>query len=216
MVYTNTQNTCIIKRYSYNYTVYGVYKKMNNIATIIKTGKTVFTTSDIEGLFTSTTKRGVERFLWRAKKDGRLLNPQKGIWCLPIYNQYELAGKMFPEGYISLGRVLFEAGVSFQRYGGTVHSVWHKSADILFNNENYIARRIKPAIYNNPLCIQTFDGYRKAMPERALCDLVYLRPKAHFDNPQYFHSKQSEIRLKQLLPLYPKSTQDHVRKLIAQ
>lgn len=189
---------------------------MTTIAQLITTHKTVFSTDEIKSLLSSVNSRGVESFLWRAKKDGRLLNPQKGIWTLPVYNQYELAGKLFPGGYISLERVLFEAGVSFQWYGSTVHCMRHKSADIYFNNENYVARSIKPEIYNNPTCIQELDGYRKAMPERALCDLVYLRPKAHFDNPQYFQSKQSKIRLSKLLPLYPKTTQEHVRKLIAQ
>ena len=186
------------------------------IDTLIKTHQTVFNSEDLQKIFHHLGTKALKQSLRRAKKDGRLLNPQRGVRTLPVYNQYELAGKLFPGGYISLEKVLFEAGVSFQRYGGTVHSVRHKSADIYFNNENYVARSIKPEIYHNPLCIQTFNGYRKAMPERALCDLVYLWPRAHFDNPQYFQSQQSEIRLAQLLPLYPKTTQDHVRRLIAQ
>jgi hypothetical protein len=186
------------------------------IDTLIKTYKTVFSFEEIQGIFAHLKTESLKQALRRAKKDGRLLNPQRGVRTLPVYNQYELAGKLFPGGYISLEKVLFEAGVSFQRYGSTVHSIRHKSADIYCNNENYVARSIKSEIYHNPTCIQTFDGYRKAMPERALCDLVYLRPTAHFDNPQYFQSMQSEIRLKSLLPLYPKTTQDHVRRLIAQ
>lgn len=186
------------------------------IDTLIKTHQTVFSFEELQHLFPTLKNESLKQNLRRAKKDERLLNPQKGVWTLPVYNQYELAGKLFPGGYISLEKVLFEAGVSFQRYGSTVHNIRHKSADIYFNDENYVARSIKPSIYHNPTCIQTFDGYRKAMPERALCDLVYLWPTAHFDNPQYFQSHQSEIRLKSLLPLYPKTTQDHVRRLIAQ
>lgn len=189
---------------------------MNHSTKLIKTNRTVFTTADIENILSDLTPRGVERFLWRAKKDGRLLNPQKGVWTLPVYHPKELAGKLFPGGYISLETVLFEAGVSFQFYGNTSTCVRYKPADIYFNNQNYVARKIKDSIYHDDTCIQTFDGYRKAMPERALCDLVYLRPRAHFDNPQYFQSQQSEIRLAKLLPLYPKTTQNHVRRLIAQ
>ena len=54
------------------------------------------------------------------------------------------------------------------------------------------------------------------MPERAFCDLVYLRPQAQFDNPQYFQSQGSQIRLEKLLPLYPKTTQKKVLDLINQ
>lgn len=189
---------------------------MDTLTQLITTHKTVFTTKEVEEIVTIPSQRGVERFLRRAKKDGRLLNPQKGIRTLPVYDQKELAGRLFPGGYISLEKVLFEAGVSFQRYGSTVHCIWHKSADIIFNNENYIARSIKPEIYHNPLCIQDFDGYRKAMPERALCDLVYLWPRAHFDNPQYFQNDTSKRRLEKLLPLYPTTTQQYVMRLMTQ
>jgi len=189
---------------------------MNSIAKLMNTTRTVFDTKQIKEILAIPTEAGLYSFLQRAKKDGRLLNPQKGVWTLPVYDMNELAGKLFPGGYISLEPVLFQAGVSFQYYGNTVQCIWHKNADIFFNGQNYTARVIRKSLYENPTCIQELDGYRKAMPERALCDLVYLRPKAHFDDPQYFQSKQSKIRLSKLLPLYPKTTQEHVRKLIAQ
>jgi len=186
------------------------------IDTLIKTHKTVFTFEELQSIFGTLKNESLKQALRRAKKDGRLLNPQKGVRTLPVYNPKELAGKLFPGGYISLETVLFEAGVSFQFYGSTKTCIRHKPADIYFNKQNYVARKIKDSIYHNDTCIQTFDGYRQAMPERALCDLVYLRPRAHFDNPQYFQSQQSEIRLAKLLPLYPQTTQQHVRRLIAQ
>jgi hypothetical protein len=186
------------------------------IKTLIKTHQTVFSFAELQSIFPDQKTESLKQTLRRYKKDGKLLNPQKGVWTLPVYDSKELAGKLFPGGYISLEKVLFEAGVSFQRYGNTVHCIRHKSADITFNNENYVARSMKPSIYNNRTCIQEFPGYRKAMPERALCDLVYFRPTANFDNPQYFQTKQSETRLKMLFPLYPKTTQDNVRRIIAQ
>jgi hypothetical protein len=184
------------------------------IDTLIKTHKTVFSFADMQALFPDQKSTSLKQKLRRYKKQEKLFNPQKGVRTLPVYDQKELAGKLFPGGYISLERVLFDVGVSFQRYGSTVHCIRHKSADIFFNEENYIARSIKPKLYNNPLYIQQFDGYRKAMPERALCDLVYLRPDARFDNPQYFHTKQSEIRIQKLLPLYPKSTRLAIQRLL--
>lgn len=183
---------------------------------LIKTHKTVFSFADLQIIFPDQKLESLKQTLRRYKKDGKLFNPQKGVWTLPSYDMNELAGKLFPGGYISLEPVLFQAGVSFQYYGNTVQCVWHKNADIFFNGQNYTAKVIKKDIYTNPTCIQSFDTYRKAMPERALCDLVYLRPKAQFDNSQYFQTKQSEVRLKQLLPLYPKSTQENVRRIVAQ
>lgn len=189
---------------------------MDALARLLQTHKTVFTFQEIKQILGIPTNAGVKSFLQRAKKDQRLLHAQKGVRTLPVYNQFELAGKLFPGGYISLERVLFDAGVSFQRYGSTVHCIRHKAADIYVNNENYITQSIKLELYTNSLFIQEVDGYRKAMPERALCDLVYLRPNAHFDNPQYFQNQYSKYRLEKLLPLYPKTTQKHVMKLVSQ
>lgn len=187
-----------------------------NITTLIKTTKTVFRYKEIEEIFSDTSTKAIHQFLWRAKKSGQLLNPQRNVRTLPVYDMHELAGALFSGGYISLEPVLFAAGVSYQFYGTTIQCVRHKNADINFNNQNYTAKVIKKTIRENPLCIQECDGYRKAMPERALCDLVYLRPTAEFDNPQYFQNPQSASRLHRLLPFYPLTTQKHVRKLIAQ
>lgn len=189
---------------------------MNQITKLLNTKQTVFTLSELEDYLQIPTQSGLKSFLQRAKKGGRLLNPQKGVRTLPVYDMNELAGKLFPGGYLSLEPVLFQAGVMFQYYGNTVQCIWHKNADIFFNGQNYTARVLKKELYNNPTCIQEFNGYRKAMPERALCDLVYLRPEAQFDNPQYFKSQASKVRFEMLLPLYPKTTQKKIISLINQ
>lgn len=188
---------------------------MNQIAKLLNSKQTVFTLSELKSHLQIPTESGLKSFLQRAKKDGRLLNPQKGIRTLPVYDMNELAGKLFPGGYISLEPVLFQAGVMFQYYGNTVQCIWHKNADIFFNNQNYTARVLKKDLYNNPTCIQEFYGYRKAMPERAFCDLVYLRPQAQVDNPQYFQSETSKVRFEMLFPFYPKATQKRILNLIS-
>ena len=189
---------------------------MKYLRQLIITKKTVFTTDEIRTILSELSPSALEKLLYRAKIAGDLLNPQKGVRTLPVYDMNELAGKLFPGGYISLEPVLFQAGVLFQYYGNTVQCIWHKNADIFFNGQNYTARVMKKELYENSAFIQEFPGYRKAMPERAFCDLVYLRPQAQFDNPQYFQSQGSQIRLEKLLPLYPKTTQKKVLDLINQ
>lgn len=189
---------------------------MKYLRQLIITKKTVFTTDEIRTILSGLSPSALEKLLYRAKIAGDLLNPQKGVRTLPVYDMNELAGKLFPGGYISLEPVLFQAGVLFQYYGNTVQCIWHKNADIFFNGQNYTARVMKKELYENSAFIQEFPGYRKAMPERAFCDLVYLRPQAQFDNPQYFQSQGSQIRLEKLLPLYPKTTQKKVLDLINQ
>jgi len=189
---------------------------MKYLRQLIITKNTVFTTDEIRTILSELSPSALEKLLYRAKIAGDLLNPQRGVRTLPVYDMNELAGKLFPGGYISLEPVLFQAGVLFQYYGNTVQCIWHKNADIFFNGQNYTARVMKKELYENSAFIQEFPGYRKAMPERAFCDLVYLRPQAQFDNPQYFQSQGSQIRLEKLLPLYPKTTQKKVLDLINQ
>ena len=89
---------------------------MNQIVKLLNSRQTVFTLSELKNHLQISTESGLKSFLQRAKKDGRLLNPQKGIRTLPVYDMNELAGKLFPGGYISLEPVLFQAGVMFQYY----------------------------------------------------------------------------------------------------
>ncbi len=81
----------------------------NMISSLIKTHKTVFTLAQLQDIFPDQKLPSLRQALRRQKTKGNLLNPQKGIWTLPVFNQYELAGALFPGGYISLEKVLFEA-----------------------------------------------------------------------------------------------------------
>ncbi len=66
------------------------------INTLLKTQKTVFTFEEIQHLFSEKKITTLKQALRREKKANNLLNPQRGVWTLPVYNQYELAGKLFP------------------------------------------------------------------------------------------------------------------------
>jgi len=189
---------------------------MNLLSTLLATKQTVFRYQQLLTLFPEHSHKSLTQLLYRAKKSGKLLNPQKHIWTLPVYDHKELAQTMFPDGYISLESVLNTEGISFQFYGNTTTIITSKSRDIFYNGHNYIARKVKPALLHNDLFVRDHGKYRQATIERAFCDMVYLRPKAHFDNPQYLQNQGSQIRLEQLLPLYPKTTQHHVQRLIAQ
>ena len=185
------------------------------IKTLLKDWRTCFTFREILEIYDGN-EEALRHILVRYKKQWILLNPKSGVWTLPSHSQEELAWKLFPGWYISLERVLFEVWVSFQWYWNSFQCIWNKASSIKLGDETYTSFSIKKEIYQNDLYIQDLWIYRKAMPERALCDLVYLWPKAHFDNPQYFNNDQSMRKINKLLPLYPKSTQKYVMKLITQ
>lgn len=184
------------------------------ITTLIKTEKTVFTFAELQHLFPQTREKTLARTLYRYKQSGKLLNPQKGIWTLPVFDVYELACTIYSGSYISLETVLYEVGVVFQWYGSSTRVVWSNTREKTFQDHQYIARKIKNTLLNNPVGIRKHLHYRMATPERALCDYVYLRPQAQLDNPQYFHNVQSKARLDELLPFYPKTVQDYVKKIL--
>ena len=185
------------------------------IKTLLKDWRTCFTFREILDLY-EWNEKALKQQLLRYKKDGVIFNPKKWIRVLPSHNQEELAWKLFPWGYLSLERVLFEVWVSFQWYWNSFQCIWNKASEFHVGDEIYTSFAIKKEIYENDLYIQNLWTYRKAMAVRAFCDLVYLWPKAQFDNPQYFQNDQSMKKINKLLPLYPKSTQKNVMKLITQ
>ena len=69
---------------------------MNNISALLKTKKTVYTFDQLKEIFQIPTIAGLKSFLQRAKKDGRLLNPRKGVRTLPVFDPDECACVMYP------------------------------------------------------------------------------------------------------------------------
>jgi hypothetical protein len=116
--------------------------------------------------------------------------------------------------YISLETVLYDVGAIFQAYFRTTTCIASRAGNFTFQNHEYKYTTLKDEILSNPLCIKDYDHYRIAMPERALCDYLYLYPRASLDNPEAFDNLNAKARLKKLFPLYPKTTQKAVRKLL--
>jgi hypothetical protein len=156
----------------------------------------------------------MEKFLMRAKRQGDLLNPSKGIWTLPVYDTRELACMLKKGSYISLETVLYDTGAIFQAYFNTTTCIASRQGNYTIQDKQYRYSRLKNEIFQNPLCIKEYDNYRLAMPERALCDYLYLYPRASLDNPEAFQTLNAKARFKKLFPLYPKTTQNAVRQLL--
>ncbi len=187
---------------------------MDMISTLLKTEKSVFTLAELQDIFVDMTYKNLTTTLLRYKKQEKLLNPQKGIWMLPVFSEEELACVLYPRGYISMETVLYDAGVIFQWYGSSTRVVRSNTREKIFHDHHYIARKIKDSILSNPLGVRQYHHCRKATPERALCDLLYLQKKVQIDNPQFFQNPQSQVRLEELLPLYPQTVQDNVKKIL--
>ncbi len=183
---------------------------MNIITTLIETGKTIFTNQELKEIVKIPTAKGFESFLYRAKKSKTLYNPIKGYRALPNYEPMELACKIKKNTYISCETVLFKEGVFFQFYGNTFSCVTSDSRYYKIDGRLFPYYKIKSSILNNPIGIRDYDNYRIATPERALCDYIYLHPNGSIDAPESIN----QIRLKQILPIYPKKTALYIQKLL--
>ena len=183
---------------------------MNRITTLLMTKKIVFSNDELRELFSEIEEKALTQYLFRAKKSNLLLNPFKGVRALPGYDQKELACKIRKNSYLSCETVLFKEGVFFQYYGNTWSCMSDRGCSYIIDDQNYIFYQLKPELLNNPIGIKEYNNYRIATPERALCDYIYLHPKSGIDAPESIN----KIRLKSILPYYPKSTILAVNKLL--
>lgn len=183
---------------------------MDRISTLLSTKKTVFSIYELEKIFFNTEKKSLKQYLFRAKKDNTILNPFKGIRALPNYDQKELACKIKKICYISCETVLFKEGVFFQYHWDTWSCMSERWGSYSIDQQNYVFYHLKPELLNNPIGIKKYDNYRIATPERALCDYIYLHPKSWIDAPESIN----RIRLKTILPYYPKATVLAINKLL--
>ncbi len=183
---------------------------MENLTTLLKTKKTVFSFQEVKQILEIPTEAGTKSFLQRAKANRSLANPYKGFRTLPNYEPFELACKIKSKAYVSCETVLFKEGVFFQFYGNTISCISDDSRKYKVDGKELIYYKIKSDILENPIGIRESGNYRIATPERALCDYIYLNPRGVIDAPENIN----KVRLKQILPIYPKQTSLYIEKLL--
>ncbi|PIZ46070.1 hypothetical protein COY30_00750 [Candidatus Woesebacteria bacterium CG_4_10_14_0_2_um_filter_44_9] len=154
--------------------------------------QTVFTLNDIVQLAESYRGARLYSALKYAVKTSDLIRLSRGIYSLNReYSRQEFANKFRTPSYISLYTVLQEAGVLFQPYI-SIYLVSGRSITTEIDNQKYIYRKIKNEILLNPTGIITESGASKAIPERALCDVIYLEGNQYFDNLRQINWEKAE------------------------
>ena len=182
---------------------------MNRLSKLLGAKKTVFNYDDLKTIFPDITDHNLRIYLHNLKKNNILKNPLKGYRALPNYDPKELVYSIKKSGYISTQTVLFREGVMFQFMWNTWECMADRHKEYIIDGQNIKFYKLKPELLNNPIGIREYDNYRIATPERALCDYIYLYPKAWIDAPENIN----KIRLKQILPYYPKATALAINKL---
>ena len=172
--------------------------RMDVLSTILSSSRTVFTPQWLALTCDEKERQSLRRSLMYYAKKGALLNPRKGIYTKPKYDEQEFACALLKPSYISLEYVLARAGVTFQ-YSSDITCVSYQNRTIEVDGKAYAFRQINPLIWTNMLGIEQRDNIAIATPERAFLDMMYLSAgQCYFDN---IHPLKPEL-IRQILPVY--------------
>ena len=150
-----------------------------------------------QGLERNTIKNRMISYV----KKGEIINPRKGIYAKPGYDEKELACLLYTPSYISLEYVLQRAGIIFQ-YSDEITSVGNLSRSVEIDGKVYRYRKIKGEILIDTAGVIREGNVNIATQERAFLDTLYLNSNYYFDNPISL-DKQKVLSL---LPIYNSKT----------
>ena len=171
------------------------------INSILSSPRTVFTIQYLTLLNSDKDEVSIRKSINYYVQRGLLLNPRRGIYVKPNYNEQEMACAIYNPSYISLEYVLSRNGVTFQ-YSDEVTSVSYKNRMLDIDGKTYSFRRINPMLWANMVGINQQDNVAIATVERAFLDMLYLSAgNCYFDN---LHPINKSL-VKQLLPVYNSS-----------
>ena len=170
----------------------------NILETILGSPKSVFTLQSLVMLTECSNTKKLTKSLHYYAKNGKLLNPRKGVYAKLKYDEQEMACSLFRPSYISLEYVLGRAGVVFQ-WDDTVTNVSYLSREVDVDGKTYRFRKINPEIWVGMEGIEQRDGVAMATPEKAFLDTVYLSAgNCYFDNLRPLSVK----KINELLPFF--------------
>lgn len=170
----------------------------NILETILGSPKSVFTLQSLVMLTECSDTKKLTKSLHYYAKNGKLLNPRKGVYAKLKYDEQEMACSLFRPSYISLEYVLGRAGVVFQ-WDDTVTNVSYLSREVDVDGKTYRFRKINPEIWVGMEGIEQRDGVAMATPEKAFLDTVYLSAgNCYFDNLRPLSVK----KINELLPFF--------------
>lgn len=182
---------------------------MNKLAQLIKTGKTVFTNTELMDLW-NTNHDTVKSTVYRMVKQKNLIRIKSGFFALKEkINEFELGCKLIPESYVSLFTVLKKEGVIFQEFQ-KIYLMGSRPQTIRINNQIFEYHTIK-RILSIPDGIIFHDNYSIATLERAILELFYLFDTDYSDFKISYLDKDSFIKLSKL---YNKKTQQKALKFL--
>lgn len=152
-----------------------LYKWTNN-------NQTVFSLAELSSINPEYTGPKLNSAIKYLVKHGDMVRLAKGFYALNSnYSIQEFANKYRSPSYISLYTILSGSGIVFQPYT-SIYLLSKRSETKTINGANFIYKNIKNDILLNTLGVVSDKNISKAVPERAICDTVYLLGSQYFDN----------------------------------
>lgn len=177
----------------------------NTLETILNSSRSVFNMQSLLMLTKCNDSQRLAKSLHYYAKEGKILNPRRGIYTKSTYDEKEMACSLFRPAYISLEYVLQRAGVVFQ-YDDTITCISYLNRTIEVDGKTYQFRIINQELWIGMEGIEQQDNVLIATPERAFLDMVYLSAgNCYFDNLHLLN----KIKVKQILPLYRSKVLTH-------
>lgn len=179
--------------------------KDSRFSQIARLGEDVFYAKDLANLWQIRSTNTLYTTLKRYVQKGWLFRIYKGLYSIkPLgqLNPLKLGAKALHRyAYISAETVLAQAGL-IQQEIKEITLVSSISKRFSIGDYHYYSRQLKDEYLFNDAGVKNENGLRIAVPERAVADILYFNPKAHFDAREMIDWKkvreiQKEIGYKQ-------------------
>ncbi len=158
-------------------------KLAKKIDILHKTGKTVFSTDELAVYWGVENKKNLYVNIARMKEKGFLKSIQRSLYFIDgvDVNEFELAGNLKKNSYISFETVLAKESVIHQWYG-SYFSASDRKTIIKNKYGKFSYRRLPEFVLNNRLGVNNVGSYFIATKERAICDYFYKVNFQQLDN----------------------------------
>jgi len=158
---------------------------MYRIDVLLKQEQKLFHTQDLALLWGIENKNTLYTTIKRYVDKGILIPIHKGFYAtIPLKNidPYRLGiGYLHSYGYLSTETILIQKGIIFQQSFAITY-ISSRSITFSVGDNHYISHSLTERFLYNGAGISFQNGIYVASGERAVADILYLRPKFHFDN----------------------------------
>lgn len=160
---------------------------MYKIDVLLKQNRKLFHTRDLALLWGINNPNTLYTTIKRYVQKGILVPVQKGLYATVALAELEPyafgAAVIHTYAYVSCETVLVADGIMFQS-GEAMTFVSSVSKRFTLAGHAYLVRTMADRFLYNDTGIEMGNGIRRANTARAVADMLYFNPRAHFDNPK--------------------------------